>query len=330
MMRMSDGVVLVSLGLLLLWVVFVLRTAPERRRWLTLFARPSGAVPALILIASMVVALLDCVPAAQRLGPIQTATMLDALLAEAALGDSGASSNPVAGSLLAQSFKAVRSMWLVGAGGMVLCLPLVLFVGILAGRARGIAHRWLEGVCRAVEAMPPILLMLVLMLLVQAGLERMLVQHAVSAAIASDLRLLIMSVVLVAPTLPRLCLAIGDRSRALLQGDAALGARGLGVGDSTIILHQVLPVAVRVVVVTALLALPGLMLSEVVLSFLGAGLDAHVRSAGTVLADALAIAATDPAGGEVLIAALLPVGTLLASSQVLALALRRAFPHESA
>ncbi len=327
-MRVSDGVVLAALGLLLIWVVSVWRAAPERQRWQGVLARPSAAVPALVLIASMVIALLDCLPATgEPQGPAQVATMLDGFVAKGLLDESHASSNPVAGSLLAQSLKALRNMWLVGVGGVVMCLPLILLAGIWAGRAGGVAHRWLAGLCHAVEAIPAILLMLALMLVAQAGLDALQSRHGTTAVVVSDLRLLVLCVVLVLPALPRLCLVISDCYVAQMRADAALGARGLGVRETAIIVHQVLPVLARVVVVTTLLALPGLVLSEVVLSFLGAGLDATARSAGTVLADALAIAVTDPAGRDVLIAAFLPIGSMLVAAQFFALALRRAFPR---
>lgn len=330
-MRISDGVLLGAFGLLLIWAAFVCRAAPERRRWWEVLARPTAVVPVCVLLASVVVAVLDSLPAGEaRPGTVPAFTLLDGLIAGAALGDSSVSSNPVAGSLLAQSLKAVRSMWLVGLGGMVILLPLALLVGVWAGRGRGMAHRWLEGVCRSVEAIPAILLMLVLMLVAQAALERMLARHAISALGASDLRLVILCVVLAVPALPRLCLAIRDCCVAQLRGEAALGARALGVGEAAIILNLALPAIARVAVVTALLAFPGMVLSEVVLSFLGAGLDAHVRSAGTVLADALAIAVTDPSGPDVLIAALLPIGSVLVAAQGLAFALRRAFPPHAA
>lgn len=323
-MRVSDGVVLASLGLLLVWAMFVWRAVPERRRWLGVLARPAAAIPVLVLGASLLVALLDSLPAAgPHPAPIPARTVLDTLMADAALGDSSASSNPVASSLLAQSLKALRNMWLVGLGGITICLPLVLLVGIWAGRVRGMVDRCLQGACRAVEAIPAILLMLALMLVAQSGLERLQFQQAVSSVVVSDLRLLILCVVLAVPALPRLCLAIRDCCVVQMRGDAALGARGLGVGDARILVHQVLPVIAHVVVVTSFVGFPGLVLSEVVLSFLGAGLDAHARSAGTVLADALAIAVTDPAGWDVLIAALLPIGSMLAAAQALALAMRR-------
>ena len=73
---------------------------------------------------------------------------------------------------------------------------------------------------------------------------------------------------------------------SIREHEYVLAARGMGAADSRIIFKYVLPNTVSHVIATATLAIPGMILGESVLSFLGVGIKAPMVSWGVLLKQA--------------------------------------------
>jgi peptide/nickel transport system permease protein len=73
---------------------------------------------------------------------------------------------------------------------------------------------------------------------------------------------------------------------SIKEQDYIIAARSIGATDSRIILRHILPNSLSVIVVAASLAVPGIILAEAALDYLGFGIHPPTPSWGNMLADA--------------------------------------------
>lgn len=295
----------------------LLRAGPAHAAWRRVSASESGGVSMLLLGLFLLIGLADSLHLPQLMGGGRGMSVLDSLLHRLLSGDGQSSANPVALSMLEQSLKGVRNAWLVGMGGFVAWLPLIVLAGIAAGLAGGVVGRVVAAACDVLDAIPDVLLLVMLIFAAQPLISA-LAEHFSGAVSAGEARLLVICVILGLVRGPALCRRVQARTAAFMASDAVAAARSMGVSDAQLLRRRLLPELASMAAVAVVTAFPMLMVAEAVLSYLGMGLDPVTRSLGTVLADALAIAATEPGAGDVLLAALLPLGLMLAAASLFA------------
>lgn len=305
-----------------------LRAGPERAAWRRVVQHWSGRVALLLLALFLLIGLADSLRLPQGpsgwAGAGRDVSLLDLLLQRFLTDEGDASLDSVVPTLIAQSFKGVRTAWLVGAAGLVACLPVAIVAGLGAGLIGGRLGRMAVGACDVLDAIPAVLLIILLIFVAQS----LITAGAVSLdgpLVSSEARLLLVSLILGFSRVPALCRRIAARTTRFMVSDAVVAARCVGVTDAQLLRRRLLPEIVSMAAVALATALPMLMLIEAMLSYLGMGFDPVTRSLGTVLADALAIAASGSGAVEVLAAALLPLGLMLAAAVMFALAVNAAF-----
>jgi len=301
----------------------VLRSGPERAAWRRVVGSVSGLGSMSLLAVFLLIGLADSVHLAQTAGSGQGASILDELLRF--VSDRGdPSTNPVAAIMLEQSFKGVRSAWLVGLAGLVAWLPLTILAGVYAGLAGGLPGRGGAAACAVFDAIPTVLLLVVLVFVAQP-LIAVVAEHFPGPTSASAARRLVICAILGFVRTPALCRQVQARTARFMASDAVAAARCVGVSDAQLVRTRLLPEIVALALMALATAFPVLILVEALLSYLGMGLDPVTRSLGTVLSDALALAATEPGGGDVLLAALVPLGLMVAAASLFAFSVHAAF-----
>ena len=161
----------------------------------------------------------------------------------------------------------------VGLVGIVITYVLGLFLGGLAGYYRGWVDTVLMRVSEVFMSIPALYLILALRALFPDDLPSGLLYVAVVT---------ILSLVLWA-SLARI---IRGMVLSIRELDYVRAAEALGVGPMRVILRHVLPNTASFVIVAATLSVPGYILGEVALSFLGAGVQEPTPSWGNMLREA--------------------------------------------
>ncbi|HET9234673.1 MAG TPA: ABC transporter permease, partial [Candidatus Eisenbacteria bacterium] len=161
----------------------------------------------------------------------------------------------------------------VGLVGIVITYVLGLFLGGLAGYYRGWVDTTLMRVSEVFMSIPALYLILALRALFPDDLPSGLLYVAVVT---------ILSLVLWA-SLARI---IRGMVLSIRELDYVRAAEALGVGPLRVILRHVLPNTASFVIVAATLSVPGYILGEVALSFLGAGVQEPTPSWGNMLREA--------------------------------------------
>lgn len=322
-MLLTDSLLLAVCGFIFVASFSLLRAGPGRMLWRRVCSSASGLVSLPLLCLFLLIGLADSLQFGQLSGGERSASILDVLLQRILTGDVQSSAGPVSVIMLEQSLKGIRSGWLM-AGGFVAWLPLTIVTGVAAGLTGGVFGRLVTGVCDVFEAIPAILLLLMLIFVAQPAIV-ILAERFPDAVSVSEARLFVICIVLGFVRAPALCRQVQARTARFMASDALAAARSVGLSDARLLRRSLLPELVGVASVALATAFPVLMLTEAVLSYLGMGLDPVTRSLGTVLGDALAIAATDPAATDVLVAALLPLGLMLAAASLFAFSVSNAF-----
>ncbi len=161
----------------------------------------------------------------------------------------------------------------VGLLGILITYSLGLLLGGVAGYYRGLVDNLLMRLSEIVMSIPALYLIL-----------------ALRAAFPDDLRsdmvyliiILILSVVLWA-SLARI---VRGMVLTLRENEYVAAAQALGLSSLRVIVRHILPNTASFVIVAATLSVPGYILGEVALSFLGAGIQEPVASWGNMLQQA--------------------------------------------
>lgn len=324
LMMFTDALYFGVCGFIFVVLLPLLRAGPARAAWRQVSGSETGVVSMLLLGLFLLIGLVDSLHLPQLMGGERGTSVLDSLLHRFLSGDRQSYANTVAVSMLEQSFKGVRSAWLVGMGGVVAWLPLTVLAGVAAGLAGGVLSRMVGLACDVLDAIPDVLL-LVMLLFAAQPLIGVLAEHFSGAVNAGEARLLVICIALGFVRGPALCRRVRARTAEFMASDAVAAARCMGVSDAQLLRRHLLPELASMAAVAVVTAFPMLMVAEAVLSYLGMGLDPVTRSLGTVLSDALAIAVTEPSAGAVLMAALLPLGLMLAAASLFAFSVSSTF-----
>jgi ABC-type dipeptide/oligopeptide/nickel transport system permease subunit len=160
----------------------------------------------------------------------------------------------------------------VASGAALLATAAAAFAGILSGYLGGIAERALEIVSNLLMSLPWLFLLL---------LVRALLPLDVPAEQSVWVTFLLLALLGWAPA----ARVIAESARALRDSAFVTHARAQGAGTSAVLAHHVLPNLRALVRSQFLILLPGFILAEATLGFLGLGVSEPVASWGGMLRD---------------------------------------------
>jgi peptide/nickel transport system permease protein len=155
-------------------------------------------------------------------------------------------------SVLARAVHGARIALVVGLVSTVIAIPIGVGFGLLAGYFRRTVDEVIVWFYTTVDSVPYILLMLALALILGKGLLSVCVAIGITSWVGT-------------------CRVVRGEVIRQKELDYVRAARGLGAGDARILLRHVLPNVMHLVLIQASLIFVLAIKSEVVLSFLGVG-----------------------------------------------------------
>jgi len=232
--------------------------------------------------------------------------------------------NKVGQDVLYQSLKSVRTGLLIGTLTTLVMLPFAIFMGIVAGYARGWIDDVVQYVYTTLNSIPHVLLIAaaILMLQVYMANHPELFETTVER---EDIRLLFLCIILGITSWTGLCRLLRGESLKLREAEYIQAAACFGVSHIRIITRHILPNVMHVVLITVVLDFSGLVLAEAVLSYVGVGVDPTMNSWGNMINGARLEMAREPVVWWSLLSAFLFMFALVLAANLFSDAVRDAF-----
>lgn len=178
--------------------------------------------------------------------------------------------------VLYQSVKGVRTALIIGFFTTLLIIPLALVMGLAAGYFGGWVDDTIQFLYTMLNSIPDILLLVALMMVLGRGLPQVCFALALTSWVG-------------------LCRLLRGETLKLRELDFVQAGRALGLSEVKILWRHVLPNVMHLVLITFVLRFSGLVMSEVILSYLGIGVAPGTASWGTMIDSARLELARDPA-----------------------------------
>ncbi len=180
--------------------------------------------------------------------------------------------------LLSRILYGARISLFVGLLGITITFSLGVSIGGISGYFGGIVDTFIQRTIEIVTSVPKLPLWLALGAVMPADWSAVKVYFGIT-------------IVLSLLGWPRLARVVRGKILSLREEDYAVAARLLGAGDGRIVFRHLLPAFTSHIIVALTLAIPGMILGETALSFLGLGLRPPVVSWGVLLQDCMNIEA---------------------------------------
>ena len=155
---------------------------------------------------------------------------------------------------LYQILKGCKPAVVVGTLPLMISIPLALFFGVMGGYFGGRIDDLVVYIYSTLASIPSILLLFALIMALGPGIVQVCFGLGVAGWVG-------------------LCRLSRGETLKLREMEYVQAAKCLGVSNTKIILRHIIPNLMHIVIITAILAFTGLVLSESVLSYLGIGLD---------------------------------------------------------
>ncbi len=222
------------------------------------------------------------------------------------------------------SLKSIRTGLLIGTLTTLVMLPFAIFMGIVAGYARGWIDDVVQYIYTTLNSIPHVLLIAatILMLQVYIANNPELFETTVERA---DIRLLFLCIILGITSWTGLCRLLRGESLKLREAEYIQAAVSFGVAHTRIITRHILPNVMHIVLITVVLDFSGLVLAEAVLSYVGVGVDPTMNSWGNMINGARLEMAREPVVWWSLLSAFLFMFTLVLAANLFSDAVRDAF-----
>ncbi|NNJ94018.1 MAG: ABC transporter permease [Halobacteria archaeon] len=222
------------------------------------------------------------------------------------------------------SLKSIRTGLLIGTLTTLVMLPFAIFMGIMAGYARGWIDDVVQYIYTTLNSIPGVLLIAaaILMLQVYIANHPELFETTLER---SDIRLLFLCIILGITSWTGLCRLLRGESLKLRESEYIQAAVSFGVSHSRIMTRHILPNVMHIVLITVVLDFSGLVLAEAVLSYVGVGVDPTMNSWGNMINGARLEMAREPVVWWSLLSAFLFMFTLVLAANLFSDAVRDAF-----
>lgn len=211
------------------------------------------------------------------------------------------------------SVKSIRTGLIIGSLTTLVMLPFALLFGMWAGYFRGRVDDIIQYTYTTLSSIPGILLIAAAMLSFQVKIES-----------DSELRLLILCVILGVSSWTTLCRLLRGETLKLRSSDFVQSAMVLGVRNLGIMRRHIMPNLMHIVIITVVLDFSALVLAEAVLSYVGVGVSPVSYSWGNLINASRLDMARDPVVWWTLAGALFFMFALVFSANLLSDAVQEA------
>ncbi len=192
-----------------------------------------------------------------------------------------------------KAVKSIRTGMIFGLLTTLLALPPAIVLGLMAGYFKGKTDDVIQYIYTTISAIPGILLIAALVLILQVYMDEHASDYA-SSLERSDLKLLLLCVILAMTSWTGLCRLIRAETLKLSELEFVQAAKVFGVSNVKILFNHLMPNVMHLVLISIVLDFSGLVLIEAVLSYVGVGVDATTMSWGNMINAARLELSTDP------------------------------------
>ncbi len=186
--------------------------------------------------------------------------------------------------LLTRVLHGARISLMVGLIGAIVSLTVGVSYGMISGYSGGrtdmIMMRWVD----VLYSLPRLIFVIILITALDRP-TRIFLQHLGMETFANSTRVLLLFVGLGAMEWLTMARIIRGQVLALKEQSFVLAARSLGASTSRILFHHLLPNLNGIIIIYLTLTIPGIILLESLLSFLGLGIQAPQSSWGTLISE---------------------------------------------
>jgi peptide/nickel transport system permease protein len=162
------------------------------------------------------------------------------------------------------TLKGCRTALIIAGLTSLMATPIALLFGLLAGY---FGKRWddfVQYVYTTLDSIPSILLLIALLLVLGRGLTQICIALGVTSWV-------------------NLCRLVRGETLKHREREYVRAARALGVSHLSIMFRHILPNLLPIVIISITLSLSGLILAEVILTYLGLGVETGVGSWGVMI-----------------------------------------------
>ncbi len=226
--------------------------------------------------------------------------------------------------VLFQALKSIRTAVVIGSLSTIATLPLAVALGVLAGYFKGWVDDIIQYFYTVLSAIPPILLVVAFVLLINVYID----QHAEDFATGverAELRLFLLCVILGITGWATLCRLLRAETLKISELEYVQAAHAFGVSHGRVMARHILPNVMHLVLIVAVLDFSALVLYEAVLSYVGVGVDPNSSSFGSMINLARSEMSRDPAVWWNLATAFTFMLALVLAANLFADAVREAF-----
>ncbi len=192
----------------------------------------------------------------------------------------------VGNDVLYTALKGVRTGIVIGAGTTIVIIPFAIFFGVIAGYYGGLIDDIVQYLYTTLASIPGVLLIVAFMLLFgSSGYQGGLVQERdlVLKMIVPNERLFWLCLILGVTSWTDLCRLIRGETLKLRELEYVQAGRAFGVSRPGIIYRHVVPNLMHLVLITFVIQFSGLVLAEVILSYIGIGVGPQMWSWGNMI-----------------------------------------------
>jgi peptide/nickel transport system permease protein len=222
------------------------------------------------------------------------------------------------------TLKSIRTGLVIGTLTTLVMLPFAVFMGILAGYARGWVDDVVQYIYTTLNSIPHVLLIAAAILMLQVYIANH-PEYFETTVERADIRLLFLCIILGITSWTGLCRLLRGEALKLRESEYIQAAVSFGVSHLKIITRHILPNVMHVVLITVVLDFSGLVLAEAVLSYVGVGVDSTMNSWGNMINGARLEMAREPVVWWSLLSAFLFMFTLVLAANLFSDAVRDAF-----
>jgi peptide/nickel transport system permease protein len=230
--------------------------------------------------------------------------------------------------VLYQTFKSIRTAFVIGSLATLATLPLAVVLGIMAGYFKGWVDEAIQYLYTVLSSVPNILLIAACVLMVQVFLDKR-PELFETGLERSDLKLFLLCAVLGLTGWAGLCRLLRAETLKLRELDYVQAAQAFGVGPTQIMKRHVFPNVAHLMLIVTVLEFSSLILYEAVLSYVGVGVDPSMNSFGGMINLARNEMSRDPVVWWPFAAAFTFMVTLVLAANLFADGVRDAFDPRS-
>lgn len=219
------------------------------------------------------------------------------------------------------TLKSIRTALIIGTLTTLFMLPLAVICGLAAGYCGGFVDDMIQYIYTTLSSIPGVLLITASVLSMQTYIASHPEQFP-TLDINADARLIALCAILGVTSWTSLCRLLRAEALRLREIDFVSAAKVLGSGVFTIFYRHLLPNVMPMIMMTVVLDFSFLVLAEAVLSYVGVGVSPMTISWGNMINGARLELAREPLVWWPVLAAFLPMFTLVLSGNLFADALR--------